>query len=135
MKFKMLLIGVLLSSMFASANEKIGLWRPTEGISEAEAYALTVAGIKEFLANDEDGEVCGVDDVWALTMESPLKPGRPERGEIFAITAYARGPYMGCSVSKDYDCRVVFNRPPQSSSWQMEYTECEPLSSSENGED
>lgn len=127
-------VGILWVSVCAMAEGKIGMWRETDGVSESEVYDLTVAGIRQFLTVDEDGEVCGVDDVWALTMEPALKPGRPERGEIFAITAFARGPYLGCSESYDYDCRVVFNRLPNATKWQMEYAECEPLNPRENGE-
>lgn len=122
-----LMISIFVPTLTQASEGVIGLWRETPGMTQSKAYELTIKGIKEFLAVDEDGVNCGVDEIWSVTMEQPLKPDRPERGDIFAVTAYASGPYKGCSETHDYDCRVIFNRPPGALDWAIEYTECVPL--------
>jgi hypothetical protein len=124
---KMILSALTILTFTASAAALIAGWRPVDGLSEAQADQMTRAAIADYLTYDEDGEICGVDDVWYLEREKDTRPDRPERGEIFAVTAYAKGPYMGCSGTRSYDCRVVFNRPPNAPAWQVEYTDCEDI--------
>jgi hypothetical protein len=111
----------------ASAQSIIAGWKPVQGMSETEAARLTEEAIAYELAVDEDGEICGVDEVWGLERDRDSKADRPQRGEIFAVIGYARGPDMGCSITRTFDCRVVFNRPPGTDKWQVEFTYCEPV--------
>ena len=104
---------------------KIAGWRNVDGVSEAEAARLTVAAIRNFLTVDEDGQVCGVDEVWGLERDRDLIPDFPERGELFAVTGYAVGPDPKCERMENYDCRVVFNRPPGAELWSVEHVACD----------
>lgn len=130
---KKLMIVVSFFSFLASATEpfKITGWKETSGITEPQAADLARRALQQELGQDEDGQVCGIEDLWGWEREKDLVPDFPqERGEIFAIMGYVQGPHakMGCSSSQTYDCRVVFNRPAKTSSWKVEYTECEPSS-------
>ena len=120
------LTAVLFFSIVATAT--VAGWRPVDGMSEAEAERLTAQAISEYLAVDEDGEVCGVDEIWGLEREKDTVPDRPGRGEIFSIVGYARGPDLGCSITRNFDCRVVFHKPPKESQWKVEFVDCEPTS-------
>lgn len=122
----MKLLALALASLTASATALIVGWKPVDGLTEAEADLLARRAIHNFLAYDDDGQVCGVDEVWNLERETDVIADRPERGEIFAVTAYAKGPDMQCTVTRTFDCRVVFNRPPTSKTWAVEYADCEP---------
>jgi hypothetical protein len=112
-----------------AAAETIAGWKETPGITEQRALQLAREALQQEIAVDEDGEICGVDEMWGWEREADLKPDFPqERGEIFAVDGYARGPHsqMGCSATQNYDCRMVFNRPKKNALWKVEYTECEP---------
>lgn len=128
---KSILAIITLFSTGAMANEalKVGGWKDTQGITEHQALALARQAIHQEIARDEDGQICGVEETWSWEREADLRTDFPqERGEIFAIAGYAKGPHpeMGCTATQTYDCRVVFNRPKQTSLWKTEYTECEP---------
>ena len=130
---RMFLVALTMLSILASANEalKIAGWKETKGITEQEAVLLAREAIHQDIGVDEDGQVCGVEEMWSWEREKDLKPDYPqERGDIFAITGYARGPHreMACAAVQTYDCRVVFNRPEENDPWKVEYTECEPSS-------
>ncbi len=128
---KSVLILISLVSAQAFAAETVAGWKETQGITEQQALKLAQAAIHQDIAVDEDGEVCGAEDMWGWEREADLKPDFPqERGEIFAIAGYVKGPHaqMGCSSTQNYDCRVVFNRPKKKSLWKVEYTECEAAS-------
>jgi|GEM_PF-4571372 len=125
------LIFITMFSTSAMANEalKIAGWREVQGITEQQALKLAREAIHQDIAVDEDGQICGVEETWGWEREADLKPDFPqERGEIFGIIGYVKGPHseMGCSAVQTYDCRVVFNRPKKKSLWKVEYTECEP---------
>lgn len=128
---KSILVFTVLFSTTAMANEalKVGGWKETPGISEQQALKLAREAVHQDIAVDEDGQVCGAEEMWNWEREADLKPDFPqERGEIFAIAGYVKGPHaeMGCSATQTYDCRVVFNRPKKKALWKAEYTECEP---------
>ncbi len=124
-----ILVLLSLISVNVFATETIAGWKPTKGISEAQALNAAREAIHQDIGVDEDGQVCGVDEMWGWEREADLKADLPqERGEIFAITGYVKGPHskIGCSGTQTYDCRVVFNRPKANALWKVEYTECEP---------
>lgn len=124
------LILLSLISVNVFATETIAGWKPTKGISEQQALKIARAAIHQDIGVDEDGQVCGVDEMWGWEREADLKADFPqERGEIFAITGYVTGPHsqVGCSGTQTYDCRVVFNRFKKNALWKAQYTECEPV--------
>lgn len=124
-----LVLLILLFSLDASAlSAKISGWKETQNLTEAEAARLVEKAIDYELAVDQDGEMCGVEDVWALTREPGPQASTRPGVESFAVTAYAEGPHGGCSGTRNYDCRMVFQRPQGTSEWRVEFTECEPVS-------
>jgi hypothetical protein len=120
-------LSVILTGLF-SANAFAGIadWKETQGITEKQAEHMADEAIDNFLSSSQDGESCSVDEIWGLEREKDLNPDRPQRGEIFALTAYASGPDEGCSITRNFDCRVVFNKLPGATEWKVEYTDCEP---------
>jgi hypothetical protein len=127
MRAILVLLSVISVNVFA--NETIAGWKPTQGISEQQALKIAREAIHQDIGVDEDGQVCGGDEMWGWEREADLKADFPqERGEIFAITGYVTGPHskQACSGTQTYDCRVVFNRPRTNALWKAEYTECEP---------
>ena len=115
-------------NLLADTAPGIAGWKDTPGLTEEQAIERTRKAIDEYLSVDEDGEVCRVDEVWGLERERALKSDHPERGPVFAITAYAKGPRQGCSATGNYDCRVAFRQPPETGVWVTESTDCEPVS-------
>ncbi|HMN69815.1 MAG TPA: hypothetical protein PKC28_14825 [Bdellovibrionales bacterium] len=111
-----------------AANERILNWQDTPGITETEALAQTRAAVAQELGVDEDGEICTVDEMRHFEREPDKTAWPVERGEIFSITAYAEGPYRGCSGTRTYDCRVTFQKPKGALAWRVEFTECELVS-------
>lgn len=103
-------------------------WREVQNLSEKQAARMAYAALEQELEVNEDGMICGLDEVWGFEREKELIADFPEkRGEIFGIAGYVRGPHSqhGCSGTQTYDCRVVFSRPPNTKTWNVEYTECE----------
>lgn len=118
---------MLVSSVSFAESLPIAGWREVDGISEASAAKAVVSAINNYLAVDEDGQVCGVDEVWGLQRDRDLVPDFPERGEVFAVTGYAKGPDPKCEQTENYDCRVVFNRPLKTASWSVEHIACDAI--------
>ncbi len=113
---------------FAQGTQGIVNWKPTEGITEAEAITLVRNAMAEELMSSQDNQSCGIEEVWGLEREKDLIADFPEkRGSIFSVVGYVQGPHaeMGCSGYSDYDCRVVFSKPPSKNQWGVEYTECD----------
>jgi hypothetical protein len=124
----LVLLSLICQNTFAT--ETIAGWKATQGINEAQALKIAREAIHQDIGIDEDGQVCGVDEMWGWEREADLKADFPqERGEIFAITGYVKGPHSqaACSGNQTYDCRVVFNRPKKNAFWRAEYTDCEPI--------
>lgn len=120
---------LMLTSVHAEGT--IAGWKETQGITQERAMTLAREAIRQDIAVDEDGQVCGIEEMWSWEREKDLKPDFPkERGEIFAIMGFVLGPHsqMGCSGTQTWDCRVVFNRVTPAEAWKVEYTECEPYS-------
>lgn len=120
-----------LISLPAFANEfTIANWREVQGIDARQASQMAYAAMAQDLGVDEDGQVCTIGDAWGFGREQNLSADYPQtRGEIFSILGLVEGPdsRYGCSGTETYECRVVFNKPPKTQKWQVEYTDCEPV--------
>ena len=96
--------------------ERIEGWTNRSDISEERAFELVTEAIRSELTAKEDGETCTAERFWGL--ESV------ERDTDIVIDGYTRAPYMGCSVSRTFDCRVVLRK--SRSEWAAVSTDCEP---------
>ncbi len=55
-------------------------WKQTDGLTEQQAAQMAQAAIHQDLAVDEDGQVCGIDEMWGWSREKDLKPDFPKSG-------------------------------------------------------
>jgi hypothetical protein len=108
---------------WASPQDHILNWQPTEGMTEARAAQLAREGIAAAVAVGDQRETCTADEFWGFEYAAANTPGK---GPAFAIEGYARGPVEDCVRYETYDCRVVFNHVD--GEWRESYTDCEPNS-------
>lgn len=119
---KVLLALVILALPAFAVEGSISRWKPTPGISEAQAYEIALSGFNNFLTYERDGQECGPSNTWSFEYgEANLASGRP----AFAISGYATAPTDDCAIEIDYDCRTVISLA-EDGSWKEAFTDCEP---------
>ncbi len=124
------LAAVWLTTASATTSGPIKNWLPTAGLTEEDAALKVEAAIAEELATVDEGDTCSVEEIWSLERDNHLKPTAPRHGEVVAISAYALGPYNGCSESRRYDCRVLLRKVGENANpWRAAHTYCEPVGS------
>lgn len=115
-----LILSVVSAAHSAVLHSDILDWKPTDGITEAQAVKQADQAIGAYLNWDSDNLDCTVDEIWGYEYQS----ARPDDGRsAFAILATASAPDQSCKGLIDYDCRALFAKDANGA-WSVESTSC-----------
>lgn len=116
---KLLLVNALLAfacavpAFAATSFEEILNWNDDQDmpdVTETGAYWYARHTINKRLELKENGNSCAVRKFWHVEREQDKISEIEGPSVTFAILAYVEAPYQSCLDSRDYFCRLVFQK-------------------------
>jgi hypothetical protein len=112
---------LVLISAPAFADLHIADWKDTGVIKEKDVVGLAKAALDKDLGSQEDGKTCGVRSIDNLDKDKNAKADAAQ----FTVSGFVTAPYVGCSGSRVYHCRLAYNTTADQK-LQLASTECDP---------